>query len=129
MSIFIDNDEMLSLPEQVQKNKEDINTLKTKTGYVTYYRHHLELRSGEDASSSTILVELDIISKNSKIDLTNLDSELGNIPYTCNGWNNGLSSSLYSIVRTGTLTYEVYNDDRSSTTLTVVSMNDYVKEI
>lgn len=129
MSIFIDKEEVLNLPEQVEKNREDIAELKTKTGYVTYYRHHLELRNAEDAQSSSIIAELDVVSKSATITLETLDNELGDIPYTCSGWNDELPSELYSIIRSGALTYNVYNDDKSNTTFTIVSMNDYVKEI
>ena len=125
--IYIDGEEKLNLPEQVGKNKDDIEELKTKTGYVTYYRHHLELIDADDVGSSSAVIELDLVSKNKSITLENLYEELGTIPYVANGRvSNG--QSVLAIKYDGTTYIKAYTIDDSFDVL-VTNMFDYAKEI
>ena len=68
--LYINGKEVLNLPEQVEKNRKDIEDL--VVGNFHLYRHHIELRDEEEATNSTTVVELDVISKASTISLDDI---------------------------------------------------------
>ena len=124
--LYINGKEVLNLPEQVEKNRKDIEDL--VVGNFHLYRHHVELRDEEDVANSTAVVELDVISKSSTISLDDVAGRCRK-PICATG-----RYSTYPVVSAmyadnGYEVYYLYDDNLEMALVELDNGNTYTEEI
>lgn len=124
--LYINGREVLNLPEQVEKNRKDIEDI--VAGNFHLYRHHIELRDGVDFTAGSLVIELDIISKSATITLDEV-KERCRKPICATGRYAG--DPVVSIMYVDN-TYEIYylsNAELARTTDNLEYGNTYTEEI